>query len=59
MLKSEKIGKILKKDKFKSEMIWTICMKRVKRYEKYRRKLWNDKENTKKIVKNLENIGER
>ena len=39
---SEKIGKMLKKDNFNSEMIWKIWQKvswRVKRYNKYRRSM--------------------
>ena len=42
---SEKIGKIQKKGKLNTEMIWKIWKKIVKRYGKYGRKLWNDMEN--------------
>jgi hypothetical protein len=45
-LNSEMIWKICKKDKLNSEMIWKIWKKILKRYEKYRRKLRNDMENT-------------
>ena len=42
---SEKIGKIQKKGKLNTEMIWKIWKKIVKKYGKYGRKLWNDMEN--------------
>jgi hypothetical protein len=45
-LNSGMIWKICIKGKLNSEMIWNIWKKIVKRYEKYRRKLWNDMENT-------------
>ena len=42
---SKKIGKILKKSKLNNEKYWRNQSWIVKKFGKYRRKLWNDMEN--------------
>jgi hypothetical protein len=53
------IWKTCKKGKFNSEMIWKIWKKIVKRYEKYRRKLWNDMENAEENSEKFRKYGRK